>query len=68
MHGAGRYIYNNGQVFEGIYINGVKQGKKKVNMSNNNQNINSTISKNSDPKGLNMSGMTVDNNLKFGKK
>ena len=66
MHGKGRYRYNNGKVFEGTYANGIKQGKKQVN--NNNPNLNSTISKNKDPKGLNMSGMTVDNNMKFGKK
>ena len=67
MHGKGRYVYNNGQVFEGTYVNGKKQGKGKVYKSNNNSNINSTVSKNSDPKGLNISGMTTDN-LKFGKK
>ena len=65
MHGKGRYRYNNGKVFEGTYANGVKQGKNQVN---NNPNLNSTISKNKDPKGLNISGMTVDNNMKFGKK
>ena len=64
MHGRGKYIYNNGQVFEGNYVNGIKQRKA----NNNNPNLNSTISKNRDPKGLNISGITVDNNMKFGKK
>jgi len=60
MHGKGRYCYNNGVVFEGTYANGIKQGKGKT------YSINSNINKYNDPKGLNMSGMTVNNNMKFG--
>lgn len=65
MHGNGRYTYNNGQVFEGIYEDGKKQIKGKAY---NNSNMSSTVSKNYEPKGLNISGMTSNNNLKFGKK
>ena len=60
MHGKGVYRYNNGTVFEGTYANGMKQGKGKT------YNINSITNKYNDPKGLNMSGMTVNNNMKFG--
>ena len=62
MHGNGRYTYNNGQVFEGTYNNGIKSGKGKVYKTNITQN--SKINKTNDPKGLNMSGMTL--NTKFG--
>ena len=60
MHGKGRYCYSNGEVFEGIYANGMKQAKGKT------YSINTNINKHNDPKGLNMSGMTVNNNMKFG--
>ena len=60
MHGKGRYCYSNGVVFEGIYDNGMKQAKGKT------YSINTNINKHNDPKGLNMSGMTVNNNMKFG--
>ena len=60
MHGKGRYCYSNGVVFEGIYANGMKQAKGKT------YSINTNINKHNDPKGLNMSGMTVNNNMKFG--
>ena len=60
MHGKGRYCYNNGVVFEGTYANGMKQAKGKT------YSINTNINKHNDPKGLNMSGMTVNNNMKFG--
>ena len=63
MHGQGRYTYNNGKVFEGTYANGIKQGVGKIYNNSVQDNIRNT-SKYSDPKGLNMSGMTV-NNTKF---
>ena len=63
MHGNGVYRYNNGQVFEGTYANGIKQGKGKVYYMNSNQK--STVTKISDPKGLNISGIT-SNTTKFG--
>ena len=63
MHGQGRYTYNNGKVFEGTYANGIKQGVGKIYNNSVQDNIRNT-SKYNDPKGLNMSGMTV-NNTKF---
>ena len=63
MHGNGVYRYNNGKVFEGTYANGIKQGMGKY--YNISQNQRSMVSKNNDPKGFNISGMTT-NTTKFG--
>ena len=63
MHGNGVYRDNNGKVFEGTYANGIKQGMGKY--YNISQNQRSMVSKNNDPKGFNISGMTM-NTTKFG--
>ena len=67
MHGSGRYIYNNGKIFEGTYSNGIKTGKGIIYHMNSSVADKSMISKNSDPKGLNISGMTVNTKFKGGK-
>ena len=30
MNGFGRYTYANGQIYEGNYVNGIKEGKGKL--------------------------------------
>ena len=67
MHGSGRYIYNNGQIFEGTYANGIKTGKGKIYYVNSSVADKSMTSKNSDKKGLNISGMTTNTKFKVGK-
>ena len=34
MNGVGRYTYANGQIYEGNYVNGVKEGKGKLTYPN----------------------------------
>ena len=54
LSGKGRITFKN----EGHYYEG--------DFDNNEYSINTNINKHNDPKGLNMSGMTVNNNMKFG--
>lgn len=34
MNGLGRYTYANGQIYEGNYVNGVKEGRGKLTYPN----------------------------------
>ena len=34
MNGFGRYTYANGQIYEGNYVNGIKEGKGKLTYPN----------------------------------
>ena len=56
------------KVFEGIYANGIKQGRGKIYNNMNNEYIRNSNSKYSEPKGLNMSGMTESATTFFGGK